>query len=367
MNVTEHRFYYSDGTKITDSLTINFLAKEVDSILLERKNESLNIHSSLISKNLIDPVSLDTLRMAIRKSLLESNPKNQQGVLSLSEEWLLNVGVIVFDNKKGQIVSYQNASDTLDEIGSKQLRGMSRKFFGMLMTLDSNYGGYHADSTYHYEKKEYGRTHQADYPLKRLFSSHFGGIPHYPDENFTLAEWTHACRQYMWDTELYPVNMQGGPVLTEMNLIGLHSAFTTLMNGGEYRKPSSVVMVKNEKEGTIIKALKDSRIQVINGATRSEMMELFDYYMNHGYGTYPKRILGLRDDQIVFYGRSTEQIDWLLYADDHYTIGIVTNARHVFKEKNGKYYHLRDIGYKLKSPRKCIPFLRFVLNELQNE
>lgn len=356
----EHKFFYSNGDRITDSLTIKAVSREIDSILILHENEPCKVFTALHSQNLIDPVSLDIMRTQMREALMDKNPKHQGEIEQISDAWILDVGIVVMDNATGQAIVHQNTSKETDIISHNFIGPGTRKFYGILMALDKGYG---VDDVYIYKEIRNGEIRETKFPIKSLFAHSYGIIPRYPHQEYTYAEWYNLDHKFRWDLKLYMSTHKDYPIWTESNLVSLVRSVATVKNQGEYKYLSPVDYINNGLGETVFK--KHQFVEkVITDTTNAKMLQLFEYARTRGISRGVAHRMELPPNDILYFGESGESFDWLVFANDRYTIGIITRNIHRYKNEYNQNRKIYMSGYKWRSPRQCVPFLKYVIQQL---
>jgi hypothetical protein len=363
----QHKFYYSDGSRIKDSTDIALISEELDNLLQNNQDNDLQINSSLFPKSKFNCSDLlDSLRGAMVNSLIERYPNYKTQIESIIQERILNVGIVVLENNSGKVVGYTSLDSSHDLISKLPLVGTSNKLYGFILAMDKEF---HPNDEYVYWEKsnvtyQNGRKDTSKYEIrnsvKRLFSTNESGpIRRYPYQDYSINDWSLVNKALNFNLN-FGNYIPNNAVMFESNLFDLTKVFQMLNNQGKYNSSSLVEKVCNSDNKPIYKSSFQSD-QLIPNETQLEMEELLQYNMVYGQGGFVKKNLSLDDKHIVYFGQSRDNIDWILCSNQSYSIGIITENQ-IYFNVGGSRRKLYLNGW--HSPRKCMPILKFVLNQL---
>ena len=366
----EQNFYYSDGSRITDSTDIKLVSQEINTLLQNNKDQSLEIQSSLLPRSKFNcTILLDSLRESMIDNLVERYPEYDDQINAINRDWILNTGIVILEKKSGRIITYTNIGTSVDIISNLPVVGTSNKLYGFILAMDKEFQP-NDDYVYWQESNSVNQDGQKDTTkyeirnsIKRLFcTSSYGPIRRYPYQDYSIEEWKKINEEMKFNLNFGQANPNYA-VMFESNLLDLTKVFAMLNNDGKYSSSFLVDSVRNEDHKVIYKPKIRSE-QLISSQTQSKMEEFLNHNMiyGHGQGGFVKKKLSLNDDHNVFFGESRGNVEWILCSDQTYTIGIITSNRLTIGTGGTRRLYLS--GW--HSPRKCVPLLKLVLEQLND-
>jgi len=326
-------FKYQNGVSITDSMHLYPILRELKELDLDRPLPAdYIVYSSLYPTIQTD---LNKTLLALEDSIypyVEARDEREQKQLKRlrSEHQVLEIGVVVIDNKTGQIISEYSSWGNKEKdaiTGMHQLNGMNNTLL-MTLAMSSNYK---PTDIYPQLWKSVGGYYTVgpDSSIQRSFYTAFSMEP--AKRSYGLHAKFHKYEMYLlledlkWDH--FVVSRPPFGFYSLGSLLDVTKTYTAFYNEGQLNTPTLIDSITN-RAGKILYKRKQTTHTVLDQETAFEMLQLLDYYAHCGVGAAVKNNYKKAPD---FYGNFAvsnlpNKTGWFMTIQKDYTIGIYVGA-----------------------------------------
>ena len=322
-------FKYQNGVAITDSMHLYPIMRELRELDLEKPlPDDCIVYSSLYPTIHTDlKKRLLALEDSIYPYLEASDEVDKKRLEDLrSEHDVLETGIVVIDNKTGQIISqYSSWSTKENDLVNRKtdLYGLGNTLLYTL-AMSKKYTPWNE----YPQIKDWSGTIDTSIhrPFYSTFSTKTGTIVNGLQMQFKKQEMISLLHLLKWKN--YDVSHSSAYFEISGSLIDVTKTYTSFYNGGQLNIPTLIDSITNGK-GEIIYKRKQKTTKTISKETAFEMLQLLDYYAHFGIGAIVQNRYEEAPDYYGNFARTSfrNRNGWFMTIQKDYTIGIYCGTR----------------------------------------
>lgn len=326
----QRSFKYQNGVAITDSMHIYPIVRELRELDLDKPlPDDCIVYSSLYPTIHTDlKKTLLALEDSIYPYLEAKDEVDKRRLKDLRlEHDVLETGIVVIDNKTGQIISQYSSWSTKEN----DLVNRKTDLYGLGNTLLYTL----AMSKKYTPWNEYPQLKQSssliiEPNVHRPFYLAFSIRP----ANFSYGLHTqfkrHEMKQLLHSLKWKNCSIEDSELIYQINgtLLDVTKTYTSFYNGGQLNIPTLIDSITDRK-GKLIYKRKHKTTKTISKETAFEMLQILDYYTHFGIGAIVQNRYEEAPDYYGNFARSTfrNRNGWFMTIQKDYTIGIYCGTR----------------------------------------
>ncbi|MBI1837234.1 MAG: hypothetical protein HYR91_08225 [Flavobacteriia bacterium] len=323
-----NKYYYNNGQIIKDTNQIVLLELELKKIFPKNiKYQHFNIKTTLSKKYDLDFQKIsDSYKKYVFDTLIKTYPHFSNYLDSLNKlNRVSQNAIIVLNNKSGQIENLAFNNSNKDAIYTNRIENKAIKPYGYILTFEKskNLNDTYSESILSKVDKQYRS--QNNYTVAQSFSIIPGGsIMLKPYCFYPKSDWENLKKRL--DINLDLKHFRTGIIQSisiSTSLYDLSKTISIIQNNGNKLTPLLIKSITTDKNKIIYKVKKQKNKKAINKSTVIKMKNLFDYYMKSGIGRAQIIKNGIIEDGFSYCGSQDDYLNWCIYSNENYTIGLI--------------------------------------------
>lgn len=327
-------FYYTDGEIIKDTNQIRILKYQLDTLVTkENLQNDLVIKTTLHKKqNHIIHQELKKFYNHMNEEIKNDNPKCISEIDSLaSSNNLLELYLIIINNHTGEIENYFSNNSYLEGIRSNRIRGRAIDLYGYQLCFQK---GIHLTNTYNTFESNDILASENFTPtiLESFYRMHSGISFNKPYRNYPKSDWISLNIKLGLRINLK--NFHKGlhqKISIETSLYDLTKTLYTITKEAQTQPLHLIRLITDSKGKKLYKYKAQIEKVQLDPIIFSNMKVLINKFQTDSFGRLLYLRYGINEDGLAFFNRFSQNINWLIYSNQNYTIGILQRIHPIKK------------------------------------